>query len=56
MNLEIGKVTFRISNCNLQSLIFKGEKPDNMLYGDKHRCPNCGATKLYYKNCKYCGT
>ena len=22
----------------------------------KHRCPNCGATKIESENCEYCGT
>jgi predicted RNA-binding Zn-ribbon protein involved in translation (DUF1610 family) len=22
----------------------------------KHRCPNCGATKITTDNCEYCGT
>jgi len=26
------------------------------LYKNKHRCPNCGATKLIENNCDYCGT
>jgi ribosomal protein L32 len=29
--------------------------PEN-LYLNKHRCPNCGATKLIENDCSYCGT
>lgn len=35
----------------LQPLKFEG-----MEHEKKHRCPNCGATKVVNDNCKYCGT
>lgn len=38
-----------------QELVNKPIETDKAIF-NKHRCPNCGATKLIIADCEYCGT
>lgn len=31
-------------------------KANDYGFNKKHRCPNCGATKIIINDCEYCGT
>ncbi len=46
-------------NCNKHFISF--EEFSKKTFGEipkieKHRCPNCGATKVKYDKCEYCET
>lgn len=61
---EIPKDLFKYNICltNYTSIpsYWKGQIKDydysDWLKVKKHRCPNCGATKLIIADCEYCGT